>query len=497
MKFKQLLLILSVSIGFIQCKDDNSDTENTDDACYFVQDINKTYSTYYKPEDSWLGDPMPYFENNTFYIFYLNDARDGATTYHPWHLATTTDFVTYTDKGEMIPCGTSSEQDGALGTGSVFKYNNVYYAFYTGHNESLDPDEKILLATSTDLIDWKKDTGFELRASDGCDRDNFRDPYVYQDASGDFKMLISSRADFGDDWNGAILEYTSENLTDWSFESIFYKVEDDFMAECPDVFIEGDYQYLVYSGYDDRLVHYRYRKNGDTEWIIPANETLDGIAYYAAKTASNGQERYLMGWCPTRDDNDDYSDFSWAGSLIVHRLISNDDGSLAVAVPQSISKSVADSIDLNCFSENNVENDANTFTLDATTEEAYAVFEREIGTYKITTTITPAASTCLGFAFGACGERDETFKLIFDLTKKELRLDDVTSDSSENITSVSLPVAENNRYDVSIVIENSICVAYVNDETVLTNRIYKMNNNPWSVFAENGKVIFSDLKLYR
>ena len=97
-------------------------------------------------------------------MFYLQDARDGAKTFHPWYKVNTTDLVSYTDEGEMIPCGTVEEQDGALGTGSVFEHNGLYYAFYTGHNGALDPREKILLATSADLKSWTKDESFALEA---------------------------------------------------------------------------------------------------------------------------------------------------------------------------------------------------------------------------------------------------------------------------------------------------------------------------------------------
>lgn len=31
---------------------------------------------------------------------------------------------------------------------------------------------------------------------------------------------------------------------------------------------------------------------------------LDSRAFYAGKTASNGTDRYIWGWCPTRAGND-------------------------------------------------------------------------------------------------------------------------------------------------------------------------------------------------
>lgn len=34
-------------------------------------------------ETSFVGDPMPYYEDGIFHIFYLEDLRDGKAGYHP------------------------------------------------------------------------------------------------------------------------------------------------------------------------------------------------------------------------------------------------------------------------------------------------------------------------------------------------------------------------------------------------------------------------------
>ena len=57
-------------------------------------------------------------------------------------------------------------------------------------------------------------------------------------------------------------------------------------------------------------------------------------------------------------------------------------------------------------------------------------------------------------------------------------------------------VPTNKQFDVTIVSEHSVCVVYINDEIAFTNRIYKMSQNPWTIFANNGEVTFSDLKVF-
>ena len=42
------------------------------------------YSTWYKPASGWVGDPIPFYDNGTFYVFYLQDWRSGFPFLHPW-----------------------------------------------------------------------------------------------------------------------------------------------------------------------------------------------------------------------------------------------------------------------------------------------------------------------------------------------------------------------------------------------------------------------------
>lgn len=65
----------------------------------------KAISIYPHHTDTWAGDPIPYYDkaSNTYYIYYLEDLRDGDSGYHPWSLFQTKNFVSFTDKGKVIP----------------------------------------------------------------------------------------------------------------------------------------------------------------------------------------------------------------------------------------------------------------------------------------------------------------------------------------------------------------------------------------------------------
>ncbi|MBE0601158.1 MAG: glycoside hydrolase, partial [Firmicutes bacterium] len=76
-------------------------------------------------------------------------------------------------------------------------------------------------------------------------------------------------------------------------------------------------------------------------------DTFDTRAYYAAKTAGNGQERYLFAWVASKEYNirsfnppawygKDYGSWDHGGTMVVHRLCQNPDGTLAVCAPESV-----------------------------------------------------------------------------------------------------------------------------------------------------------------
>lgn len=514
MKFKYIPLCVAFSaftFGLASCNQDNDypSRPNTDNEivleptdCNSLVDVG-AYNTFYKPAKGWVGDPMPFYDNGKFHFFYLYDARDNGVTFHPWHKAETTDFGTFKNDALMIPCGDDNSQERALGTGSVIKAGNSYYAFYTAHNGALFPKEKIMVAVSSDLSTWSK-TDFLLEAADGYDKNEFRDPFVIFDSSANkYKMFLTTRSDHGG-WGATVAQYScatlSTNAADWTLDTPFFHDNGIFITECPDIFTEGDYEYLLYSDINDRMVHYRYRKVGTTNWIIPTNTLMDGIAYYAGRTASDGTTRYLTGWCPTRTATSDLSEYSWAGSLVVHKLTQQTDGSLTLSIPNAVANKFITTIDNKVISTNNATSSADTYTLNAASERASVLFERITTAAKITTTIEVSSATkWFGFEFGACGDQTETYALRFDLNANELRLDQMRNNNFSGVilNKIPLTVPADRKFEVTFVSEQSVCAIYVNGTLAFTNRLYKMNQNPWAIFAENGEVKFTNLKVQK
>jgi beta-fructofuranosidase len=103
-----------------------------------------------------------------------------------------------------------------------------------------------------------------------------------------------------------------------------------------------------------------------------------------------------------------------------------------------------------------------------------------------------------GFVFGACDELKSVYALHLDLNEGLLKLA-LLSDwnsptaSYEVQNAVPLSIAEDGEYNIEVVIERSVVVIYVNGQTAMTNRVYKMHQNPWMIFSDTGQVVFSDL----
>jgi beta-fructofuranosidase len=264
----------------------------------------------------------------------------------------------------------------------------------------------------------------------------------------------------------------------------------------------GNYQYLIYSNIDDRMVHYKYRSLTSNLWINPNNSKLDGIAFYAGRTVFDGVNRYIMGWCPTKNNSSDANNYDWAGSLVTHRLIQNTDGTFRVAITDGVDKKFANAKVLTPLKSIGSSNSNANYTLKANgVEKAYSLFDRETKPFKIKTQIIAGSSTQFGFGFGACGTLNEVYSIVFDLEKKQIRLEKSIKNGSSSavistLTQLPLAVPTSKQFDVTVVSENSVCVVYINDEIAFTNRIYKMSQNPWTIFANNGEVTLSDLNVF-
>ena len=298
------------------------------------------YRYYYKPHGAAAADFIPFFHDGLFRLFYLHDWRDAAQFGEgtPWFLLESEDFVGFTECGEVVPRGTPEEQDLYIFTGSVLREENAgrFHLFYTAHNPHKKPAEMIAHAVSRDLVHWDKLPGESFGAEEGFDGDNLRDPFVFYDTKEKlYRLALVKRRGGGSYTAGLVGQYVSPDLFSWRPAEPFWEPALYHTHECPDIFRMGDWWYLLYSEYSDRsLTRYAMARDLQGPWTIPDDDAFDGRAFYAAKTASDGERRYLFGWIPTREGDDDNGGWQWGGNLGVTELFQRSDGTLAAGMPE-------------------------------------------------------------------------------------------------------------------------------------------------------------------
>ena len=313
---------------------------------------------YYQPTGYWFGDCMPFGKDDTFYLFHQRDTRVPCPFGEPfgWDLATTKDFVTYTDKGVAIPRGSDEAQDQFIFAGSICQdRDGGYHAFYTGFNRTYPaqgkPAQVLMHAVSDDLLTWRKtDDVVTFTPQPGYDPDDWRDPFVLWDDEEQRYLLILGARLQGDKHRttGRTVYFTSTDLYHWDFGGDFWAPDLFTMHEMPDLFKIGDWWYLITTEYSHASTQiYRMAKNLKGPWIAPDDEGFDGRAYYAGRTFMLNGQRILFGWVASRanetdsanlvyDKDSDKQDFIWGGTFVAHELYQRPDGTLGCRIPETV-----------------------------------------------------------------------------------------------------------------------------------------------------------------
>lgn len=164
--------------------------------------------------------------------------------------------------------------DLSLWTGSVIKKGKKYYMFYTGRNRGRGEKfiQKIGLAVSDDLINWKKHERNPILEADKkyYEMNNsknllgkisaWRDPFVFKE-KGKYYMTISARRKGKKkEYNSCIALAESKDLVNWKvLPPIFSPGKYDEMETSQIVHHKGKY-YLFFGVADEKLYEPKWRK---------------------------------------------------------------------------------------------------------------------------------------------------------------------------------------------------------------------------------------------
>ncbi len=468
-------------------------------------------SFFYKPTGAWAADFIPFWANNRYHLFYLHDWRNakdyGEGT--PWYQVSTTDFVSFTEHGMMLRRGAKDEQDLYVFTGSVVQGEGQYHIFYTGHNPYFrqfnKPEQGVMHAVSDDLITWRKVGADTFYApTDHYEMHDWRDPFVFwNEEAGEYWMLLAARLKTGPSRRrGCTALCTSKDLKSWQVRDPLYAPGLYYTHECPDLFKMGDWWYLLFSEFSERLVtRYRMARSLSGPWLTPDDDQFDGRAFYAAKTASDGQHRYIFGWNPTREGEKDYGMWHWGGNLAVHEVIQQPDGTLRVQIPATVDNAFtqAQPVKMHASLGKYTEID-NGVVLSAPGTYACTAYGPMPERCKVEATVTFIEPTRAGgIMLRASDDLEKAYYIRLEPTRNRLVFDmwpragDVPY-MPELERPITVPLDQ--PVKMKVIVDGTCCEVYVNDQVALSTRLYDLKAGQWGVFASEGKARFEQLACY-
>ena len=463
---------------------------------------------FYKPADAWAADFIPFYHGGLYYLYYLHDWRDieGHGEGTPWYLITTPDFVHFTEHGEMLARGPLGSQDLFVFTGSVIEAEGRFHIFYTGHNHHLQeqglPAQCVMRAVSDDLLRWSKCTGeMHFAPADGFEPHDWRDPFVFRNEdAGEYWMLLAARIPGGPSRRrGCTALCASSDLVNWEVRDPLYAPGTYYTHECPDLFRIGDWWYLLFSEFtDSSQTRYRMARSLAGPWIAPANDAFDARSLYAAKTASDGERRFLFGWNPTRTpESDRDGNWNWGGNLAVHEIVQAADGTLAVRVPDTVDRAFsAGALPVRFVPGlGSCEAQAGGVLADARNGCACAIAGAMPAACRIETTVTfePGTRAC-GVMLRVSDDLEKAYylrlepdrhRLVFDLWPRGGDVPfapgmerPLTLRAGESVT-------------LKVLVEGTVCEVYAADQVALSLRFYDHRAGSWGVFAQDGTARFT------
>jgi beta-fructofuranosidase len=494
---------------------------------------------FYRPENGWTADVQPFYKDGKFWLFFSPAWRDvahcpkGEPLYWPgsWYLITTEDFVHFTEHGQVLPRGNRNQQDLGCFAGSVIESEGQYHIFYAGNNRYFPkegkPEDGIMHAVSHDLLHWVKIPEDAFCAAPGIySLNDWRDPFVFwNEEAKEYWMLVVAQLKTGPPRRrGCTALCVSRDLKKWDVREPFWAPGLYVDHECPDLFRIGDWWYLLFSEFSDQhRTHYRMSRSLKGPWHAPDNDSLDGRAYYAAKTAFDGHRRFAFGWNPTRYDKIDYlrasrdagftpckpypsdielgpSGWDWGGNLVVHEIIQEADGTLSVKVPDSVDRAFSQNLD---FQFQNgmgpIEISSDGVQLDA--PEGFAcspagVMPRRC---KIETTVVFEKNTrgC-GLMLRVSDDLDSAYYFRLEPMRNRLVFDtwprsgDIPFDAG-----VARPItlSPNTSIDLKIFVDDIVCVVYADNRVAMNGRLYDLKHGRWGVFVNEGSAKFHNSRI--
>lgn len=462
---------------------------------------------FYTPPAAWLGDVIPWEEDGVFHLFYLHETRREPREGMPWHRVVTTGLVDFDEAGEAIGSAGAGAPDFNVYTGSIVRAaDGTHHAFYTGQNPTrTGPDGRplqlVLHATSSDgMRSWQRHPADTFGATAGYETGDWRDPFVFRDEeAGVWRMLVTARHATGPRRRrGVIAQCVSRDLSTWEPAEPFWDPRRYLAHECPEVFEWNGWWYLVYSEFSDAFTtRYRMSRSLHGPWAAPEHDTLDGRAYYAAKSAARDGRRFFFGWIASREGATDDGAWQWAGTLSVLEATQRPDGTLAFHPAAELRETFGGPVPALPGGTVLSAPDGYRAAITAvdTTDEVRVVARFDV----------PDGTTECGLLLRASEDGDEGYVLRLEPRRRRLVLDrwprratgteqwQISGDVPFAVELERPCAIEPGEHTLEVILAGELLVATLDDATVLSARVYDHRTGRLGAFVGEGTVTVLEL----
>ena len=267
-----------------------------------------------EPQKGWLNDPngLSFFKGEyRVYFQYSPDSAYGDGD-KCWGCLHGKDLLHLKFEGAVLRPDNADDRNGVYSGSGIVKDDKLYL-FYTGNvKEDGDHDyttsgrgANVIAVTTEDGIHMSGKRTL-LRNSDypeycSC---HVRDPKVWREGSR-YRMVLGART-LED--KGCVLFYTSDDLTEWTFEKADSVSDFGYMWECPDIIDIGGHRFLGISPQGLRHGEYTHQNVYSSGYFRYDTDLGDfeewdyGFDFYAPQTFTapdgrgKGSRVILIGW---------------------------------------------------------------------------------------------------------------------------------------------------------------------------------------------------------
>lgn len=218
---------------------------NAEEAAAFSDHHRPTY--HFLPPRSWINDPngLIHFRGE-YHLFYQHNPQVAWWGPMSWGHARSRDLVHW----EHLPIALAPDQpydSGGVWSGCAVDTGQGAAVFYTGVEAPASRPQTQCLATSEDMVHWRKHPGNPVVKDrpPGVQEGDFRDPCVFRHGDGWLMVVGANVAGIG-----AALLYASDDLVHWRYLHPLLEGDKDrfgYMWECPNFFPLGDRWVLLVS----------------------------------------------------------------------------------------------------------------------------------------------------------------------------------------------------------------------------------------------------------